>query len=111
MASELPRIPPINRFTRADMNEDGFKATPGGYDILPPDADTLLHYLGVLDAAPAAQRAALAELFLLPMAQSIPLFLQEELIELGLLAEVGGWAAKGIHRRTDLPDDFEIDLT
>jgi len=89
------RIPKREELDVGLLNDDWIKSMPNSWDIHPKTAARLLEDLGVLDAPLEAQREAMEKFVWLPAAQAMPIWMQEELIEMGILAGLGGWAAEG----------------
>ncbi len=87
------QIPPHSELARGLRSDDWIKSLPGGWDLRPDTIAALLEWLDIspLMSADETQRE-LNRFYQMPAAQPMPRALQLDLIDAGMMAELGGWA-------------------
>ena len=101
-------IPDWRTLDPDDLDDDLLKASPWGWDILPPDTSCLLEFLKLESKPLAEQRAGMAEFVRKPAAQAMPNWVQDDLMRMGILDAMGGHAAAGFRRKRPGPPEPSI---
>ncbi len=87
-------IPPHSELAKGLRSDDWIKSMPNAWDLRPYTIEALLEWLDITPLMSGDEtQEELNRFYQMPAAQPMPEALQLDLIDAGMMSELGGWAA------------------